>query len=174
MRFKNKEWNIETLLLKSSTFPFFLKPEHFSRDQWRSVFERNLRELVVKDAMTQKAYNRRLHHAPLVQQYRAMFKDAYLAELHREYLLSRIKKKAKQDYFNVITQFLNPYVEQLLKSDEKKIRLNDKAYKQVDLVNVDLNQFTGIQYLPPEVPGFPMITTYKWLDYIELYSNLVP
>ena len=171
--FGNEEWTVETLLKKASTNPIIIESVSGTDELWYDLLRKAVTEIAVKDAYTQKAYDKNLHRTPLIMQYKLMFRDAYLAELHREYFLLRLEyeNKMEQDYFMIIHSYLNPYVENMFKSYSPRIKLNTKVYRQIDLAGIDIDTFIGLKYLPTDVPLFPLITTYKWLDYVKVYSD---
>ena len=72
--------------------------------------------------------------------------------------------KDKRDV-QIIENFLNPVVEQLLKKYSDQIEINVEEYDKIKLTRIDM--FTTQEQVPYPVyvPPFPQLTNYNKLDY---------
>jgi hypothetical protein len=90
--------------------------------------------------------------------------DASVALFQRDEYLNKINTDGKNSV-NVIEEYLNPYIKELLKKYSDQIEINVEEYNKIKLTNIDM--FTTQSSVPYTiyVPAFPQLTTYNRLDY---------
>jgi len=159
-------WTVERFLLEVASHPLRLDCRHIN-DQLAHHFKNAVVDLLRDKAITDESYNRGYDQLEKIDHYVLMFKDAYVAELHREFYLQDIGKQADftSSYTYVTKQYLNPYIQNLLMKYADEIVVNNQLLQKIDLNNYYSFAFDDNNPASLLVPRFPILTTRKWLDY---------
>ncbi len=159
-------WTLEKFLLELALHPLKLDCQHLD-GQLAFHFKNAVIDLLRDKAITDEAYKRGYDQLDWIDHYVLMFKDAYVAELHREFYLQEIGKQADftSNYTYVTEKYLNPYILDLFQAYANEIIVDNQLLQEIDLNNYYTFAFDNNNPTCLLVPRFPILTTRKWLYY---------
>ena len=97
----------------------------------------------------------------------ALWKDYLLSSYKKNSYLQSINKfdDFSSDYFSVIKENLNPFVDDLQKKYTDLIEINTDLFETIELTRIDMFAVQKNMPFPELVPQFPLITSDNKLDY---------
>jgi hypothetical protein len=158
-----KTWNISDLKREMGKHPLVFRKRN-SNDKFADQLRLAIVDLIRDKYLTEEAYKRGFDKDEIVTHYEQTWLDASAALLERDSYLKKNIADGK-DSVNVIEEYLNPYIKELLKKYSNKIEINVEEYDKIKLTRIDMFTTQADVPYPIYVPAFPQLTTYNRLDY---------
>lgn len=158
-----KIWTVSDFYKEMDKHPIVLRKNDFKK-KFALRLRNAIADLIRDKYLTDLAYQRGYNNDEIVSHYEQIWTDAGIAFFQKTEFLKNFDVKDKRDV-QIIENFLNPVVEQLLKKYSDQIEINVEEYDKIKLTRIDM--FTTQEQVPYPVyvPPFPQLTNYNKLDY---------
>ena len=140
-----------------------------SNSEFGEQLQYAIMDLIRDRELTRQGYERGYDQVNVVQRNYHMWRDNFVALFHRGKILQSVGAETDtafvKDYMPIISDHLNPYVDQLQKKYADQIFIDVDAFEEIDITRTDLVAIQRDVPYPILVPGFPLLTTDHDLDY---------
>jgi hypothetical protein len=159
-----KVWTVEDVAKEIECHPLVFRIKNLHKKNFAKQVKLALADMVRDRYLAQEAYSRGFDRYPMVVHYTEMWQDATLSLWQKDHYL---KSKGINDngQIDVITKYLNPYVDSLRRKYSEYTEINVDEFNNIKLTGIPMFVQESNVPFPIFVPNFPQLSTYKWLDY---------
>lgn len=161
-------WTVADFQRALHYHPLVFRQRRLPSERFAKELRLAIADLVRDEFVTREAYKKGYDKVPTVERHVAMWRDAYLALYQRTQYLKSIgeTRNFNQNYHEILTQHLNPYVREQFNRHYKKIEMDFDAFENIALTSIDLFVKQPDQPFKYVVPNFPILTSEHLIDYV--------
>ncbi len=159
-----KIWTVDDVIKEIERHPLIFRNKNLHKSNIAKQLMLAIVDMVRDRYLTQEAYNRGFDRYPTVVHYTEMWQDAILSLWQRYAYLKSIGVN-DNGQMDIITKYLDPYVDSLRRKYSDCTEINVDEFNNIKLTSIDVFVLENNVPFPIFIPGFPQLTTYKWLDY---------
>jgi hypothetical protein len=157
-------WTVNDIAKEMERHPLVFRNENLHKNSFPKQLELAIVDIVRDRYLTQEAYHRGFDRYPTVVHYTDMWQDAVLS-LWQEYAYLNSIGASESKQMDIITKYLNPYVDSLRRKYGDHTEINVNEFNNIKLTRIDMFVLEKDVPFPDFVPAFPQLTTYQWLKY---------
>ena len=157
-------WTVRMLQQEIKKHPLVFRKHKMPKNEFGEQMKLAIADLIRDQFITEDAYRKGYDKDPMVQRNYNMWRDYLLSLYNQENYLKDFDLTGKNQ-MNIISDILNPYVNDLYKKYGNEIEINTDEFEKIQLTAIDLYVIQKNVPYPIVVPSFPQITTHDKLDY---------
>ena len=161
---EDKVWTVEDVTREMERHPLVFRYKSLHKKNFSEQLKLAVVDMVRDRYLTNEAYQRGYDKYPTVGHYTEMWQDAILS-LWQKYAHLRSIGVAENGQIDLITKYLNPYVDSLRRKYDNRTEINVDELNKIKLTQIDMFVLQNNVPFAVFVPTFPQLTTHKWLDY---------
>ena len=160
----NKTWTMEEMSREMERHPLVFRSRNLTPKNIAKHVKLAIADMLRDRYLADEAYKRGYDKFPNVVHYTEMWEDAMLS-LWQEYAYLDSIGVTDNGQMEIVTKYLNPYVDSLKHKYSDRIEVNVIPFNNIKLTGIDLLALQNGVPFAVLVPAFPQLTNYKWLDY---------
>jgi len=167
VKIDGQDWDVKKLLNEIDKHPLVFRKRNMSSAEFPEQFKLALVDLIRDRYLTEKAYSSGYDKVNIVEHNAMMWQD-YMVSVYqrRAWLTSQgITQNFESNYYPIIQEHLNEYVNDLQKKYSGQIEINTQMFNEIKLTRIDMFAMQKYNPFPVMVPSFPLLTTDTALDY---------
>jgi len=167
VKIDGKDWDVKRLLNEIDKHPQVFRNRNMSNAEFPEQFKLALVDLIRDRYLTEKAYSSGYDKVNIVEHNAMMWQDYMVSVYQRRAWLTAqgITQNFESNYYPIIQEHLNEYVNGLQKKYNDQIEINTQLFNEIKLTRIDMFALQKYNPFPVIVPSFPLLTTDTALDY---------
>jgi hypothetical protein len=159
-------WTVSDFEKELQVHPLVFR-EKITKNNFAGQFKLAIVNLIEDKFITKQAYQKEYDQLDVVKKNVNLWKDFLLSSYQKNKYLQSIDRVEdfSSDYFSIIKESLNPFVDDLQKKYNDLIEINTDIFEEIELTRIDMFVLQKNMPFPELVPQFPLITTDHNLDY---------
>ncbi|MFC1619477.1 hypothetical protein ACFL45_05985 [Candidatus Neomarinimicrobiota bacterium] len=160
-------WSVRDFRTEIQKHPLVFRRPVGTEEDFAEQFKLAIVDMVRDRYLTNEAYKRGYNEINVVKRNKQMWKDALIAQYQKyEYLKTSVSNPPDSvNTLALVTDYLEPYVNELQEKYSDIIEVNVEALDELTLTRIDMVVMQEKVPFPLIVPAFPQLTTDIRLDY---------
>lgn len=161
----SQTWRVSDFMKEMMTHPLVFRQRKFSRRQFPEQFKLAIVDMIRDKYLTREAYKKRFDRVDAVVSTTNLWRDYLLSQFQKSRYLQSRNAGDESDYMQLISRYLNSYVDSLQAKYQDQIAINTDKFEKIELTRIDMFVLQRNVPFPIVVPSFPLLTTDNKLDY---------
>ncbi len=168
--FNNKIWTVRDFEQELERHPLVFRKRNIESREFGVQFKLAVVDMMRDFALNDEAYNRGYDQFKVIKRYTRMWRDALVALYQKQkYLKTVISERNEMSSMDIITDYLNPYIDELQKKYNYDVEINVEQFEKIKFSRIDMVVLQQNVPFPVYVPYFPQVTTDHKLDYGRIF-----